>query len=57
MLSNFAYNFNLRHYIMVRDADSLGAFPHVKTMEQLGFATGWQGLTLLHFTSNKKCFS
>lgn len=27
--------------LMVRDADSLGAFPHVKTMLQLGFATDW----------------
>ena len=43
---------------MVRDADSLGAFPHVKTMEHLGFATdGWGVVAVSSTLPAAACFA
>lgn len=43
--------------LMVRDADSLGAFPHVNTMERLGFATNWGVVSVTSTLPTAACFA
>lgn len=43
--------------LMVRDADSLGAFPHVNTMQQLGFATSWGVVSVTTALPTAACFA
>ena len=43
--------------LMVRDADSLGAFPHVYTMERLGFATNWGVVAVASTLPTAACFA